>query len=153
MSEDVQITIFTGACGVGKTRRLLKIGFEKSARILRNSDLKTWLIDGVKPCINNDTIIIGDLGEGLHYTMMSDLWVKLFELVDDGATLFVSTHRKGVLGGLSANLPELKHQPLGFVSKPRYEIQVRKINGQGKEDSVFSALDLKVCIRKKIEIR
>lgn len=156
INEDVQITVFTGACGVGKSRRLLEIRIDASARILRNADLKAWLIDDIKPTIDADTIVINNLGDGLHYTMMVDLWIKLFELVDDGATLYVATHRNSVLHGLSTNLPGLDRPSIykvKFDSKPKVKVQVCRINGQGKEDDIYSDLDLKVCMKENIEMR
>lgn len=97
---------------------------------------------------SNKVVLIDEIDNGLHYTVLRQLWVNLIRLsIKNGTQLFVTTHNEESLKSLTAVLDQCKVD----IDLSVFSIQGTK--QAGLKGYRYTAQALKGAIEKAIEIR
>lgn len=96
----------------------------------------------------NKVVLVDEIDNGLHYTVLKQLWKSLIKLsIENSTQLFITTHNEESLKSLAAVLEEEKED----IDLSVFSIQ--RIKNAGLKAYQYTAQALQGAIGKEIEIR
>ena len=96
----------------------------------------------------NKVVLVDEIDNGLHYTVLKQLWKSLIKLsIENSTQLFITTHNEESLKSLAAVLEEEEED----IDLSVFSIQMTK--NAGLKASQYTAQALQGAIGKEIEIR
>jgi Predicted ATPases len=96
---------------------------------------------------DNSVVLIDEIDNGLHYTVLEQLWKSLIDLsIENDTQLFITTHNEESLSSLATVLEEEEEVDLTVFS-------VQMTKKAGLKAYLYPAKALQGAVEKEIEIR